>query len=295
MPELPEVETTKNGLLPLLKNQVVANAVRHRVNLRWEIPGHLPETLANQRLKDIHRRGKYLLMRFEVGILIIHLGMSGSIKVVDSSEPLLKHDHFELVFAHGKSMRLNDPRRFGAVLFSEDDSHSLLDSLGVEPLAAEFDETYLYNKSRNKQQNIKAFIMDSKVVVGVGNIYACESLFASGINPERKAGSVSKKRYSVLTKNIKSILKKSIKAGGTTLKDFSKVDGTPGYFTQTLSVYGREGEKCGNCSGKISRLIQNQRSTFYCKYCQSWVTSTPHKSFLKATAQLIPNPLPYKT
>jgi len=269
MPELPEVETTKNGLLPLLKNQVVANAVRHRVNLRWEIPGHLPETLANQRLKDIHRRGKYLLMRFEVGILIIHLGMSGSIKVVDSSEPLLKHDHFELVFAHGKSMRLNDPRRFGAVLFSEDDSHSLLDSLGVEPLEDEFDEAYLYSMSRNKQQNIKAFIMDSKVVVGVGNIYACESLFASGINPERKAGSVSKKRYRVLTKNIKSILKKSIKAGGTTLKDFSKVDGTPGYFTQTLSVYGREGEKCGTCGGKISRLIQNQRSTFYCKYCQS--------------------------
>jgi formamidopyrimidine-DNA glycosylase len=173
------------------------------------------------------------------------------------------------VFAHGKSMRLNDPRRFGAVLFSEDDSHSLLDSLGVEPLEDEFDEAYLYSMSRNKQQNIKAFIMDSKIVVGVGNIYACESLFASGISPERKAGSVSKKRYSVLTKNIKSILKKSIKAGGTTLKDFSKVDGTPGYFTQTLSVYGREGEKCGTCGGKISRLIQNQRSTFYCKYCQS--------------------------
>jgi len=281
MPELPEVETTKNGLLPLLKNQVVANAVRHRVNLRWEIPGHLPETLANQRLKDIHRRGKYLLMRFEVGILIIHLGMSGSIKVVDSSEPLLKHDHFELMFAHGKSMRLNDPRRFGAVLFSEDDSHSLLDSLGVEPLEDEFDEAYLYSMSHNKQQNIKAFIMDSKVVVGVGNIYACESLFASGINPERKAGSVSKKRYSVLTKNIKSILKKSIKAGGTTLKDFSKVDGTPGYFTQTLSVYGREGEKCGNCSGKISRLIQNQRSTFYCKYANHEWLRHPTRAFWK--------------
>lgn len=269
MPELPEVETTKNGLLPLINNQRVTRAIRHRANLRWEIPKALKTILAGQVVNGIDRRGKYLLIRFDVGSLIIHLGMSGSIKVVDSSEVLRKHDHFELIFDNNKSMRLNDPRRFGAVLFSEDDSHSLLDSLGVEPLEDEFDEAYLYSMSRNKQQNIKAFIMDSKIVVGVGNIYACESLFASGISPERKAGSVSKKRYSVLTKNIKSILKKSIKAGGTTLKDFSKVDGTPGYFTQTLSVYGREGEKCGTCGGKISRLIQNQRSTFYCKYCQS--------------------------
>ncbi|MCH9645303.1 MAG: bifunctional DNA-formamidopyrimidine glycosylase/DNA-(apurinic or apyrimidinic site) lyase [Proteobacteria bacterium] len=269
MPELPEVETTKNGLLPLLKHQIVARAVRHRDNLRWEIPKLLETLLANQTMLDINRRGKYLLMRFEVGTLIIHLGMSGSIKVVDSSAALLKHDHFELIFEHGKSMRLNDPRRFGAVLFSEDGSHPLLDTLGVKPLEDEFDEAYLYNKSRNKVQNIKTFIMNSKVVVGVGNIYACESLFASGIDPTSQAGSVSKKRYALLTQHIKNILKKAIKAGGTTLQDFSQVDGTPGYFTQTLSVYGREGEKCNHCSGKISRLIQNQRSTFYCKNCQS--------------------------
>ncbi|MBT4123687.1 MAG: bifunctional DNA-formamidopyrimidine glycosylase/DNA-(apurinic or apyrimidinic site) lyase, partial [Candidatus Ruthia sp.] len=222
-----------------------------------------------QRLKDIHRRGKYLLMRFEVGILIIHLGMSGSIKVVDSSEPLLKHDHFELVFAHGKSMRLNDPRRFGAVLFSEDGLHKLLDSLGVEPLEAEFDNEFLYTRSRNKQQNIKAFIMDSKVVVGVGNIYACESLFACGIDPQRKAGSVSKKRYQLLTRHIKNILSRAIEAGGTTLQDFSQVDGSPGYFTQTLNVYGRENKPCPTCNGKILRINQNQRSTFYCKQCQT--------------------------
>ncbi|MDC9727321.1 MAG: bifunctional DNA-formamidopyrimidine glycosylase/DNA-(apurinic or apyrimidinic site) lyase [Candidatus Thioglobus sp.] len=269
MPELPEVETTKNGLLPLIKGQVVLKAVRHRDNLRWEIPAHLATTLANQVINEINRRGKYLLIEFNVGTLIIHLGMSGSIKVVDSSEPLLKHDHFELHLNNGTSMRLNDPRRFGAVLFSSDGSHTLLDTLGVEPLTNDFDDTYLYSRSRNKQQNIKAFIMDSKVVVGVGNIYACESLFQAGIDPERKAGSVSKKHYQRLTQQIKTILTEAIKAGGTTLQDFSQVDGQPGYFTQTLNVYGREGETCINCTGKIVRIIQNQRSTFYCKQCQT--------------------------
>ncbi|WPE18838.1 bifunctional DNA-formamidopyrimidine glycosylase/DNA-(apurinic or apyrimidinic site) lyase [Candidatus Thioglobus autotrophicus] len=269
MPELPEVETTKNGLLPLINNQRVTRAIRHRANLRWEIPKALKTILAGQVVNGIDRRGKYLLIRFDVGTLIIHLGMSGSIKVVNSSEVLRKHDHFELIFDNNKSMRLNDPRRFGAVLFSKDGSHPLLNSLGVEPLEEEFDETYLYNKSRNKVQNIKTFIMNSKVVVGVGNIYACESLFASGIDPARQAGSVSKKRYALLTQHIKNILKKAIKAGGTTLQDFSQVDGTPGYFTQTLSVYGREGKNCSTCGGKISRLIQNQRSTFYCKQCQT--------------------------
>ena len=269
MPELPEVETTKNGLLPLIKHQVVLKAIRHRENLRWEIPKHLEATLAEQKILDINRRGKYLLVRFNVGTLIIHLGMSGSIKVVNSNTPLLKHDHFELQLENNTSMRLNDPRRFGAVLFSKDGTHTLLDSLGVEPLEAEFDNEFLFTHSRNKQQNIKAFIMDSKVVVGVGNIYACESLFTSGINPERKAGSISKKRYQLLTQHIKSILKKAIEAGGTTLQDFSQVDGQPGYFTQTLNVYGREAEQCSICNGKISRIIQNQRSTFYCPSCQT--------------------------
>jgi len=269
MPELPEVETTKNGLLPLIKNQTVAKTIRHRDNLRWEIPAHLETTLAGQIVIDINRRGKYLLIQFNIGTLIIHLGMSGSIKVVGNNKALLKHDHFELQFNNNTSMRLNDPRRFGAVLFSKDGSHTLLDSLGVEPLEELFDKSYLYIRSRNKQQNIKAFIMDSKVVVGVGNIYACESLFQAGIDPQRKAGSISKARYQLLTKYIKAILKKAIKAGGTTLQDFSQVDGSPGYFTQTLNVYGREGELCTTCNGKISRIIQNQRSTFYCKSCQS--------------------------
>ncbi|CAC9449827.1 Formamidopyrimidine-DNA glycosylase (EC [uncultured Gammaproteobacteria bacterium] len=268
MPELPEVETTKLGLEPLIVNQTVERAYLHRANLRWEMPKHLVTTLSNQSVNKIQRRGKYLLIKFEVGTLIIHLGMSGSIKVVDNDTPLEKHDHFELVFTNGKRLRLNDPRRFGAVLFSENGSHPLLDSLGVEPLEALFDNEYLYARSRKKQQNIKALIMDSKVVVGVGNIYACESLHQAGIHPEHKANSVSKKRYAVLTQCIKEILLRSIAAGGTTLQDFSAVDGKPGYFSQTLSVYGRENEKCMQCGSKITRIIQNQRSTFYCKSCQ---------------------------
>jgi len=278
MPELPEVETTKRGLEPLIVNQVVERAILYRANLRWDIPKHLPITLANQYINSINRRGKYLLIKFDVGTLIIHLGMSGSIKVVDSDTPIKKHDHFELSLTNNTAMRLNDPRRFGAVLFSTDGSHALLDSLGVEPLEDLFDDTYLYSKSRNKQQNIKAFIMDSKVVVGVGNIYACESLHQAGINPERKAGSVSKKRYQHLTRCIKTILAQAIQAGGTTLQDFSQVDGSPGYFAQALSVYGREGELCNTCNGsmqyplekcKIARITQNQRSTFYCPICQT--------------------------
>ena len=269
MPELPEVETTKRGLESLIVNQVVEHATLYRDNLRWDMPKHLVTTLANQSIVDINRRGKYLLIKFDVGTLIIHLGMSGSIKVVSSDTPLKKHDHFELILANDTVMRLNDPRRFGAVLFSTDGTHALLDNLGIEPLENDFDETYLYIRSRKKQQNIKAFIMDSKVVVGVGNIYACESLYQAGINPERKASSVSKKRYQLLTQCIKTILSQAIKAGGTTLQDFSQVDGSPGYFAQTLSVYGCEGEQCNACSGKISRIIQNQRSTFYCKQCQT--------------------------
>ncbi|MDC9714860.1 MAG: bifunctional DNA-formamidopyrimidine glycosylase/DNA-(apurinic or apyrimidinic site) lyase [Gammaproteobacteria bacterium] len=269
MPELPEVETTKLGLEPLIINQIVERVMLHRDNLRWEIPKHLPTTLANQAVNVIERRGKYLLIKFKAGMLIVHLGMSGSIKVVDNDTPLKKHDHFELAFTNGKCMRLNDPRRFGAVLFSVDNTHPLLDNLGVEPLETLFDEQYLYGKSHKKQQNIKAFIMDSKVVVGVGNIYACESLHQAGINPERKAGSVSKKRYAFLTQCIKDILTQAIKAGGTTLQDFSSVDGKPGYFAQTLSVYGRENKNCTQCRSKIARITQNQRSTFYCPSCQT--------------------------
>ncbi len=268
MPELPEVETTKLGLEKLIVNRTVQCVYLHRDNLRWDIPKHLVITLAHQKINKIQRRGKYLLIKFDVGVLIIHLGMSGSIKVIDQDTPRKKHDHFELVFTHGKSLRLNDARRFGAVLFSKNGLHPLLDNLGVEPLEDSFDNQYLYIHSRKKQQNVKAFIMDSKIVVGVGNIYACESLFRAGINPKRKAANISKKRYMILTQHIKEILSQAIKAGGTTLQDFSSVEGEPGYFSQTLSVYGRENKTCTQCGSKITRIVQNQRSTFYCRQCQ---------------------------
>ncbi len=268
MPELPEVETSKNGLLLLIVGQVVDAVYLWRDNLRWAIPTHLNTTLARQVVCGVGRRGKYLLIEFEVGILIIHLGMSGSIRVVNRNVELQKHDHFELVFENGKSMRLNDPRRFGAVLFSTNGIHPLLDNLGVEPLEDEFDANYLYTKSRKKHLAIKAFIMNSKVVVGVGNIYACESLFKSRIDPRRPAGKVTKKCYQLLTQNIKSTLSEAILAGGTTLQDFTKIDGTPGYFAQDLYVYGRENKPCFICNGKITRITQNQRATFYCPQCQ---------------------------
>jgi len=198
---------------------------------------------------------------------MIHLGMSGKINVIDNQEPLQKHDHFLLHFDK-KVMRFNDPRRFGSIFYLDNLNHKLLNNLGVEPLEDTFHDSYLFDNSRNKTQNVKAFIMDSKIVVGVGNIYACESLYEAGINPKTKANKISKKRYISLTNNIKHVLSKAIKAGGTTLQDFTKVDGKPGYFSQELLVYGRENEYCYNCNGKIKRIVQNQRSTFYCPKCQ---------------------------
>ena len=267
MPELPEVETTKNGLAKLLTNKPITKVEIRNPNLRWKVDDSILFNLNNQTLRSLSRRGKYIIFNLDKGYLMIHLGMSGKINVVDINEPIKKHDHFLLYFDK-KVMRFNDPRRFGSIFYLENLEHKLLNSLGVEPLEDSFHENYLYEKSRNKTQNVKAFIMDSKIVVGVGNIYACESLFETGINPKTKAYKISKQKYIYLTENIKKVLTKAIKAGGTTLQDFAKVDGKPGYFSQELSVYGRENENCFNCNGKIKRIIQNQRSTFYCPKCQ---------------------------
>ncbi len=269
MPELPEVETTRAGLSPLINNRKVKKVNIYQKKLRWNIPDHLPSTIKGCTINGVDRRAKYLLLRLDVGTLIMHLGMSGSIRVVNKDEELIKHDHFEICLDDNSAIRLNDPRRFGSVLFSDNGEHKLLSNLGVEPLSDEFDSSHLFKLSRGKKQNIKTFIMDSRVVVGVGNIYACESLFLSSINPKSLAGKVSLQHYQLLTDSIKTILKDAIKAGGTTLQDFSRVDGSPGYFKQTLSVYGREGRNCNSCGGKISRIVQNQRSTFYCKKCQN--------------------------
>lgn len=269
MPELPEVETTKRGLVSLIVGQTVQYVRLYRAKLRWDIPPKLLDILPNQQVLEVTRRGKYLLIEFQVGILIIHLGMSGSIRVLDAGVNLQKHEHFELCFSNNTCMRLNDPRRFGSVLFSANGKHRLLDSLGIEPLLNQFDGSYLYTQSRHKKQTIKAFVMNAKVVVGIGNIYACESLHLAGIDPNREAQSVAKKRYEFLVISIKKILNNAIKAGGTTLQNFTNTDGRPGYFSQTLAVYGQTGKPCGTCGAKIRKIIQNQRSTFYCPKCQT--------------------------
>lgn len=267
MPELPEVETTKNGLIPEIKGKKVDLVKINFPKLRYEIPLIIKQKITNEVLKDIIRRGKYLIFRFKAGDLIIHLGMSGKIEIT-TIKTLKKHDHFELIFDN-IFMRLNDPRRFGCVLWCDDfTTHNLIKNLGIEPLEGNFDGKYLFEKSRTKKLNIKAFIMDSKIVVGVGNIYACESLFTAKINPEKSANSITKKEYENLAKIIISILVEAIKNGGTTLQDFKGVGGELGYFAQKLQVYGRVNKNCNQCDGKITKITQNQRSTFYCKTCQ---------------------------
>jgi formamidopyrimidine-DNA glycosylase len=270
VPELPEVETTRRGLEPLIVNKRVLSVHIYKEKLRWIIPFHLIETLKQKTIKKISRRAKYLLIDFNNGQLVIHLGMSGSMSVVPSTESLKKHHHFELKLDNSTSVRFHDPRRFGSILWQNNGSQlKLLEDLGPEPLSYEFNNEVLYNASIGKSKNIKTFIMDSKVIAGVGNIYASESLFLAGISPKRVSGKTSKNRYQTLTKSIKKILTDAINNGGTTLNDFSNVDGNPGYFSQVLSVYDREDMPCIRCNGKIKRIIQNQRATYYCPKCQS--------------------------
>ena len=269
MPELPEVETTRKGLEPLITDRKIISAHIYKKKLRWEIPVHLKKTLKDKSIKKISRRAKYLLINIDSGQLVLHLGMSGSIRVVKSIEPLKKHDHFELKLDNSKSLRFHDPRRFGSILWQKpNQTLSLLKNLGPEPLSYEFNNDSLFNSSIGKSTNIKSFIMDSNVVVGVGNIYASESLFLAGISPKREAGRTSKRRYNVLTHCIKNVLTDAINNGGTTLNDFSNVDGNPGYFSQVLNVYGRDNMPCMRCHGTIKRIVQNQRATYYCPKCQ---------------------------
>ena len=269
MPELPEVETTKRGLEPLIVNRQITSVHIYKKKLRWEIPTHLVNTLKNQIIQKISRRAKYLLIDFSDGKLVMHLGMTGSISVVTDIEPLKKHHHFELKLDNGTSMRFHDPRRFGSILWQKNNEQlSLLKKLGPEPLSYEFDESTLYGASIGKTMNIKTFIMNSHVVVGVGNIYASESLFHAGISPKREAGKTTKKRYKILVECIKQVLLESINNGGTTINDFSNVEGESGYFYQILSVYDRKDMPCKRCTGRIKKIVQNQRATYYCPKCQ---------------------------
>ena len=270
MPELPEVETSLRGIEPFITNKKVKKVIIRNANLRWPIPVKIKKDLANQNITKVSRRAKYLLFETQAGTVILHLGMSGHLRIIDKDSPVKKHDHVDLVFEHCV-LRYHDPRRFGSIHWTQEphEQHRLIQPLGPEPLGGTFNGRHLQSMAENRRVNIKAFIMNSRIVVGVGNIYACESLFKAGIHPEKAVNCISLKDFVSLAKEIKRVLKKAITAGGTTLKDFTNANGKPGYFTQSLNVYAREGKPCPKCHTNIKKIIQNQRSTFYCPKCQT--------------------------
>jgi formamidopyrimidine-DNA glycosylase len=270
MPELPEVETSRRGIAPHIVDSTVTGVVIRNRRLRWPVARSVDRNLLGASITAIDRRAKYLLLRTDDGAAILHLGMSGSVFIVDRDTPAGVHDHVDIEFNSGKSLRFRDPRRFGSLHWSRDPlNHKLLKSLGPEPLSDEFNGAYLWEKSRGRRVSIKQFIMNAQVVVGVGNIYASEALFFAGIHPRRAAGRVSLQRYDQLSSSIKDVLTKAIKAGGTTLRDFYGGDGEAGYFQQQLEAYGREDEPCRYCDTPIRAIVQGQRSTYYCKQCQT--------------------------
>jgi formamidopyrimidine-DNA glycosylase len=271
VPELPEVETTRRGIAPLLTGKTLVQIHSYQASLRWPVPVDQLETLAGQTLLTITRRGKYLLFQFPTGYLLAHLGMSGSMRITEQAEPPAAHDHLDLDFSGTLRLRYTDPRRFGCWLWAgeQPETHPLLSKLGPEPLSAEFTGGYLYTCTRGRKGNIKALIMNSQIVTGVGNIYANEALFMAGIRPNRAAGRLSRQRCQQLASAIRSVLESAIKQGGTTLRDFTGSDGKPGYFAQQLQVYGRGGQPCRNCQHVLTEIRQNQRTTVFCKLCQT--------------------------
>ena len=271
MPELPEVETTRRGIAAPMLGNTVSEIRVHNSQLRWPVPvGDLQKALPGRIINSVSRRGKYLLIDCGTGHLIIHLGMSGSLRILDQGTPLAKHDHVEILFTDGKVLRMHDPRRFGAVLWTADAPamHALLVALGPEPLNDDFNGEYLFSKTRKRRCTIKSLVMDSHVVVGVGNIYASESLFRAGIRPGKSAARLTRRSCTDLASAIKQVLADAIEVGGTTLRDFTRADGQAGYFSLSLSVYGRAGESCKVCGETIKHRQIAQRSSFYCPQCQ---------------------------
>lgn len=270
MPELPEVETTRRGLAPHLVGHRIADIVVRQRRLRWPVPKAVA-AVAGHPLESLERRAKWLIFRTPAGALLMHLGMSGSMRVyTGGAPPAGAHDHVDLVFDDGRLMRFNDPRRFGALLWAPGDplAHPRLATLGPEPLGDTFDGDWLWQHGRGRRTAVKALVMDAKVVVGVGNIYAAEALFIAGIHPRRAAGRIGRDRYRRLAEAIRAVLTRAIQAGGTTLRDFTVADGTPGYFAQKLAVYGRQGEACPRCTHTLRRMVIAQRGTVYCPRCQ---------------------------
>ncbi|OOV86172.1 bifunctional DNA-formamidopyrimidine glycosylase/DNA-(apurinic or apyrimidinic site) lyase [Oceanospirillum linum] len=273
MPELPEVETTRKGVSPYCLKQRVKQLIVRQPSLRWPIPGDLSAQICGQQINKVERRGKYLLFHFDHGTLIMHLGMSGSLRVLlanSGGEAVNKHDHVDIIMESGNILRYHDPRRFGAILWTDQpvEEHKLIAHLGPEPLSDPFNADYLTQRCTKRKTAIKSLIMDSKVVVGVGNIYANEALFLSGIHPQQAAGSLKPEQLAKLTHNIRKVLQHSIEQGGTTLKDFVGGDGKPGYFAQQLNVYGRAGSECLHCKTELKEIRQSNRSSVFCPQCQ---------------------------
>ncbi len=270
MPELPEVETTRSGIAPFIEGQIVSQVIVRDGRLRWPVTAGLNNILVGKTINVVKRRAKYLLLETDQGTLLIHLGMSGRLRVLSAFSPPAKHDHVDIAFANGMTLRFTDPRRFGAVLWTDTDPalHSLIKHLGPEPLSDDFDGAYLFQRSRKRQVSIKTFIMNAEVVVGVGNIYASESCFMAGIHPLITAGKLTRKQADKLADCIKIVLGKAIAAGGTTLRDFRDSQGNPGYFAQELLVYARADMACRQCGHPIELIRQANRATYFCPICQ---------------------------
>jgi formamidopyrimidine-DNA glycosylase len=268
MPELPEVETTRRGIEPHVVGRRITGVIVRERRLRWPVEAGLEKELIGAHFLGARRRAKYLLLDCETGTLMVHLGMSGSLRVLTRAEPPMFHDHIDIILDSGNSLRYNDPRRFGSFHWLQSDDHPLLNHLGPEPLLDDFDAQWLYDKSRGRRASVKQFLMDGKIVVGVGNIYANEALFLAGIRPDRAAGRIALARYKALVDAVKQILSGAIQQGGTTLRDFVGGDGKPGYFAQRLNVYGRGGQPCRRCKSALKEIRQNNRATVFCSSCQ---------------------------
>jgi formamidopyrimidine-DNA glycosylase len=269
MPELPEVETTRRGLAPYVVGRSIARVEVREPRLRWPVAKKLPSVLAAARIASLTRRGKYLLFGTDAGTLLVHLGMSGSLRYLPAPTAPSAHDHIDVHFAEGGSLRFNDPRRFGSFLLTKaPDLHPLLKELGPEPLGADFDADYLAGTSRNRRVTIKQHLMNARVVVGIGNIYANEALFRAGIHPARAAGRIATARFEPLVAAARDVLRDAIEEGGTTLRNFVGGDGKPGYFRGSLRVYERDGLPCVRCGTAIERRVLGQRATYYCPRCQ---------------------------
>lgn len=271
MPELPEVETTRRGIEPLVRGRRVVRLLVRNPRLRWRVPAILGEELTGQTIREVARRAKYLLVATEAGTLILHLGMSGSLRVVPAAEPPGKFDHVDIVLDDGQCLRLRDPRRFGAVLWTRAPplAHKLLAHLGPEPFDPAFSGAYLHRTTRHRARAMRDLLLDSRIVAGVGNIYANEALHAAGIRPTRAGGRLSRAECDRLARAIRATLTRAIRAGGTTLRDFRASDGNPGYFQLSLKVYGREGRPCARCGAPIRLRRLGSRSAFYCPKCQA--------------------------